>query len=230
LAGVLVVCACDAQVTSDYRGERLATIRGEIVTASVPVAAEAALLWWTAPPADGAGGDPILGTRVTTEGTFPSAFTLSVYRLPPEAALFDARDTGGPGGPTLAVPALPDGPLACAVSPAPDLGAGGGARLAIATIAAVRSGSPDGALAANAVGLASDFALIYVASGTRLARGYHLMRVQPVDPAAGALVCRACPPGAAFPGGCDGAPMFLELEESAGGIEGTEIEIRIRAG
>src|SRR5262245_29440921 len=112
LAGALalMVSACDAQVTSDYRGERLVKIRGDIVTESAPVAAEAALLWWTAAPPGGAAGAGVLGTRVATEGAFPSAFTLSVYRLPPEEALFDAGGAGGPGGPTLAVPSLPDGP------------------------------------------------------------------------------------------------------------------------
>src|SRR5262249_32970606 len=77
-AGSLIVCACDAQVTRDSRGERLVKIRGDIVSEPAAVAADAALLWWTAPPAGGS----ILGTRVATEGAFPSAFTLSVYRLP----------------------------------------------------------------------------------------------------------------------------------------------------
>ncbi len=31
----LVVCACDAQVTSSYRGERMAEIRGNIVSENV---------------------------------------------------------------------------------------------------------------------------------------------------------------------------------------------------
>jgi hypothetical protein len=129
----------------------------------------------------------------------------------------------------LVVPTLPDGRFACQVPAAPDVATGGG-RLAIASIAAVRSGSPDGRLAENAIGLASDFALVYVSSGTMLAPGYHLVRVWPAEPAAGALACRPCPPGAAFPGGCDGTPFFLEVQESGDGIEGTEIEIRIRAG
>src|SRR6187402_2070215 len=86
VAVALVVCACDAQVTSSYRGERMAEIRGNIVSETPPGAARAALLWWTdAGP---------LATPAITEGQFPAAFTLSVYRRPPEGVLFDLGAAG----------------------------------------------------------------------------------------------------------------------------------------
>src|SRR5262245_9755797 len=102
----LLGCGCDAQVTSAYRGERLIQIRGNVVSSRAVPAAEAVLLWWTpqGPPA-GQQPDGLLSTPASTDGAFPSAFTLAVYRRPPERALFQA---GGRGAVTLDVPAFPD--------------------------------------------------------------------------------------------------------------------------
>jgi hypothetical protein len=205
LAAVLAVAvaACDAQVTSDYRGERMVEIRGAVVAESTPPAAEPALVWWTA----GAGaGDGALATPVATEGAFPSAFTLTVYRRPPDAALVDVPASGGGAGPTLSVPWLPGGTLACQCPAGPSIAPAGG-RIAIASVAALHAGEV-------VIGLAADYALVFVASGTALAPGYHLMRVRQGGPAAGALDC--------------GSGVFLQLEECADGIQGTPIEIRIR--
>ena len=199
--GVLVLGACDAQVTSSYRGEPMVEIHGSIVAQAPSSAAQAALLWWT-------GGGPV-ATPVTTEGRFPSAFSLSVYRRPPEAAMFDLAAAGQPDGPVMLAPWTPGGDLACRAPAGPGFAPGGG-RIAIATIAAVAEdgGSVDG--------LASGYALALVASGTAMAPGYHLMVVDQAATAAGAFTC--------------GPELFLDLSESPQGVDGTEIEIRIPAG
>jgi hypothetical protein len=210
VAAAALLGACDAQVTSDYRGEPMVSIRGNIVSDTPAGAAEAALIWWTSDATE-------LVTPVTTEGAFPSAFTLSVYRRAPDAALVDA---GGPG-PTLSTPGFPGERMACRL-PASLRFAPGGGRLAIATVAAVERGGAGGLL-----GTAAGYALVFVASGTAIAPGYQLMRVeQRAEPGAGVFECRAC----AATGPCDGTATFLELREDGEGIEGTEIEIRIRAG
>src|SRR5262245_20322251 len=178
LAAATLLGACDAQVTSAYRGERMVSIRGNIVADTPPGAAEAALLWWTV-------GGAALATPVTTEGAFPSAFTLSVYRRAPDAALVDAPASADTGGPVLSTPGFPGERMACRLPAGPSFAPAGG-RLAIATIAAVERGGSGGLL-----GQAADYALVFVASGTALAPGYHLMRVeQRSGPGAGAFECR----------------------------------------
>jgi hypothetical protein len=201
------LAACDAQVTPDYPGQKLVEIRGNIMMAE-----EAALLWWS--PA----GAP-LATRVATEGAFPTSFTLSVYRTPPEGALFDLGSGAG-----LEVPASSAGAVACQVPP------GASGRVAVAYVAAVMAGVPDDALAASVVGLSTDHALVYVApdapaaapflvpaSGASLLPGYHLMSVEATDAAAA--------PAGALP--CGPAPA-LRLRETQGGVAGTDIAIDIR--
>jgi len=201
LAATLLLCACDAQVTSSYRGERMAEIRGSIIAETPPRAARAALLWWT-------GGGPV-ATPTTIEGRFPSAFTLSVYRRPPEEALFNVSAAGQPDGPVVLAPWTSGEDVVCRAPAGPGFAPGGG-RLAIATIAVV---AEDGGAVS---GLASGYALVFVASGTALAPGYHLMRVEQIGAAAGAFTC--------------GPELFLELHEAQQGIDDTEIEIRIGAG
>jgi hypothetical protein len=200
LAG-LVLCGCDAQVTSSYRGERMVEIHGNIVAETPLRAARAALVWWTA-------GGP-LATPATTEGRFPSAFTLSVYRRPPEEALFNVDGAGEPDGPVVLAPWNVDGEVACRAPAGPGFAPGGG-RLAIATIAAV---AEDGGAV---IGLASGYALVFVASGTALSPGYHLMLVDQAAAADGAFTC--------------GPELFLYLHESPQGIDRTEIEVRIPTG
>jgi hypothetical protein len=210
LAAATLLGACDAQVTSEYRGEPMVSIRGNIVADTPPGAAEAALLWWTGPGTD-------LVTPVTTEGSFPSAFTLSVYRRAPEAALFDVAASAG----AVSTPGFPGERMACRLPAGLGFAPAGG-RLAIATVAAVGRGGSGGLL-----GLAAGVALVFVSSGTAIAPGYHLMRVeQRAEPGAGVLECRGC----AASGVCDGPATFLELREDEEGLQGTEIEIRIRAG
>lgn len=202
LAAALAVCACDAQVSSSYRGEPMVEIHGNIVAQAPTGAARAVLLWWT-------GGGPV-ATPATTEGRFPSAFTLSVYRRPPVEALFDLADASQSYGPVVLAPWTPGGDVACR-APAGPLFAPGGGRIAIATIAAV---AEDGGAVS---GLASDYALLFVVSGTSLAPGYHLMAVEQSATAShDAFSC--------------GPDLFLDLREAPQGIDGTEIEIRIPAG
>jgi hypothetical protein len=232
----LVACAgaCDAQVTPEYRGEPLLALRGNIVADRSSAPADAALLWWSARPESGAAG-PSLATGIPTSKDFPALFTLSVDRLPPDEALFPLPDASGP---TLDVPGFPDERLVCRgaadVSASPDA-----ARVAVAYVAAVRRDSPPDQLTANLLGLASDFALVFVpasldtsaggptflipASGSVLSPGYHLMWVETLDPGAdapGALECEG--PGA--------VPLLVRLHECAEGLGGTQIQIRLRAG
>jgi len=216
-AGAFCLClgACDAQVTSGYRGEKLLEIRGNVVAAGV-APAEAALLWWT--PAGGAMTVP--GTRVTTTGRFPAAFTLSVYRRPPGQAILDFASGGGSaaavgGGPILRLPGLASGAAIECRAPAGGLAAAPAGRAALASIAAVRPGSADDALADNIIGLAEDFALIYLPGS---AGGYRLMKVEWL------------PASAPDAFSCDGPAPFMRLRASDGGLDGTEIEIHIGAG
>ena len=208
IAAAMAAGACDAQVTSAYEGERMVEIRSNIVDETASGDAQAALLWWAAD--DGSAGGA-LATPVTTEGAFPD-FTLSVHRRAPDAALIDVGAAGAPDGPSLVLPGLPGATTVCRVPAAPDFAPDGG-RLAIATIAAVGA---DGGV----IGLAEGYALLYVASGTALAPGYHLMRVEPADAGTGTAGALEC----------DGAAPFVRLRESEQGVDGTEIKIRIGAG
>jgi len=197
----LLLCGCEAQVVSSYRGEPLLKIHGNIASQMPASAARAALLWWT-------GGGPV-ADPVTTEGLFPSRFTLSVYHRPPVAALFDVAAAGQPDGPVMMAPWTPGGDVFCRAPAGPAFAPNGG-RLALATIAAI---AEDGGAVS---GLAADYALMFVVSGTALSPGYHLMRVTQAASAADAFTC--------------GPDLFLELQEAPQGIDGTEIEIRIPAG
>ena len=213
----LLLGACDAQVTSGYRGEKLLELRGNIVAGGAS-SAEAALLWWTL------AGDTaaVPGTRVTTMGKFPAAFTLAVYRRPPDEAIVDfapthptaAADASGGGPPILRLLGRTAAPIICR-APAAGLAAVPGGRAALATIAAVRSGTADDALADNVIGLADGVALVYAPGA---GGGYRLLRVEWLQ---------ADEPGAFS---CAGPAPFLRLSDSDAGLEGTEIEIRIGAG
>jgi hypothetical protein len=197
----LALCACDAQVISSYRGEPMAEIRGSIVAQAATSPARAALLWWT--------GGGSLATPATTEGRFPAAFTLSVYRRPPEEALFNMSGAGQADGPVLLAPWTSGGDVPCRAPAGPSFAPAGG-RLAIATIAAI---AEDGGAVS---GLASAYALVFVATGTALEPGYHLMRVEQAPTSVGAFTC--------------GPELFLDLQESTQSIDRVEIEIRIPAG
>jgi hypothetical protein len=200
LAAAVGLGACDAQVTSSYRGESMVEIRGSIVAEMPPGAARAALLWWT--------GGGTLATPAITEGQFPAAFKLFVYRRAPADALFEVGAAGEGDGPVLMAPSTAGADVACRALSGSSVAPGGG-RLAIATIAAV---AEDGGAVS---GLAAEYALVFVVSGTALSPGYHLMRVQQ----GGMTGAFNCGPGA-----------LLDLRESPQGTDGTEIEIRIPAG
>jgi hypothetical protein len=210
----LIICGCDAQVTPAYQGDRLVEIRGNIVSDDAFPPAEAVLIWWS--------GDG-LSTSVTTAGTFPAAFTLSVYDHPPDGALLDL---GGPGPLAFEIPGLTGGATVCLAPPVP---AAAGARVAIAQIAAVRPGTTPDRAGDNLVGLAADFALVFApaalptagtflvpSSGTVLTPGYHLMKVESADTAS-AVQCQA-------------PASRLRLVECDEGLSKTQIELRIRAG
>src|SRR5262245_4653 len=96
----LAIGACDAQVTSDYRGEPMVSIRSNIVNETPLGDAGVALLWWTA------GGAELATLLPDPPGEFP-VFTLSVYRRAPDAALVDVAGPGGAGGPVLSTPGFP---------------------------------------------------------------------------------------------------------------------------
>ena len=200
LVAAVALAGCDAQVTSSYRGESMVEIRGSIVAEMPPGAARAALLWWT-------GGGAVAAPAIT-EGQFPAAFKLLVYRRAPAAALFTVGAAGEPDGPVLMAPSTATDLVACRALAGSSIAPGGG-RLAIATIAAV---AEDGGAVS---GLAAGYALVFVVSGTALSPGYHLMRVQQGG-TAGAFDC--------------GPGELLDLGASPLGTDGTEIEIRIPAG
>ena len=200
LAATVALGACDAQVTSSYRGESMVEIRGSIVAEIPPGAGRAALLWWT-------GGGAVAAPAIT-EGQFPAAFKLLVYRRAPAAALFTVGAAGEPDGPVLMAPSTATDLVACRALAGSSIAPGGG-RLAIATIAAV---AEDGGAVS---GLAAGYALVFVVSGTALSPGYHLMRVE----SGGTADAFNCGPG-----------TLLDLREASQGTDGTEIEIRIPAG
>jgi hypothetical protein len=83
--------ACSSQVTPQYQGEPLATIRGTVVTSSTPPsqAVTAAIVWLTGT----ANVDlpKIVGTRADVQGSFPTSFSLDIYAPPPA----DAFHPGG---------------------------------------------------------------------------------------------------------------------------------------
>jgi hypothetical protein len=88
---VLVLAACDAQVTPAYLGEPLATMKGTIETrfTTETPPAEVLLLWVNIETAP----ERLVGDRVPVVGEFPASFTSKLYAPPPPEALNDLRRT-----------------------------------------------------------------------------------------------------------------------------------------
>ena len=86
---------CGAQVSPDYQGEPLLTVRGQVVAHGSTTArpAEAALVWVNLQP-------PfyftLMGTSVAVKGDFPMGFEINVFTPPPWHALTPAADIGVP--------------------------------------------------------------------------------------------------------------------------------------
>lgn len=98
----LALPACDSQVGSNYKGERIAEIVGSLTgdTAATGKDAEVSLIWIN-PKGD---PDTIIGETVSARLELPSNFTLGVYAPPVDEALFDLSNDGQPANePRIAV-------------------------------------------------------------------------------------------------------------------------------
>lgn len=98
--------ACSSQVDPDYRGEPLAVITGAVSSDEVQLDGLVPVLGWydfarqeDDSAEDKSDAQPALLQEVETEGVFPNRFTMRLYDLPPEGALFPARD----GEPAMAL-------------------------------------------------------------------------------------------------------------------------------
>lgn len=158
---------CDAQADRDYRGEPLATIRGQVAgTAPLPPL-EAAILWQRGPPPSV--DDQDLATRAPVESGFPATFTLRIYQPPPAAA----RRSLLPGEVSFArgnAAAVPYGVAADQVADLPT----------------AQHPSYGVGVSHWLVHLAADVSPASVTAwwlGAPLAAGYHLVRFEEIDPA-----------------------------------------------
>jgi hypothetical protein len=88
--------ACDAVAPSDYPGEPLLSLRGQVRSSGPLPPLEAAMLWQRGEPPSS--DDQELATRAPVETGFPAWFTVHLYQPPPLAA----RRSLGPGEPTWA--------------------------------------------------------------------------------------------------------------------------------
>jgi hypothetical protein len=95
LLAALAGAACDSVAHEDYKGEPLATIRGQAVVADPafqPPPAEVVLLWGQANKDAGPADDPrafnLVAERVPVTGGFPAEFTLELRQPPPASARF----------------------------------------------------------------------------------------------------------------------------------------------
>ena len=107
LVALSTFAGCDAQVNSEYRGEPLATIRGEITTRTLNTEPQySAMVWWR----DFAEDDirTLYSQDVVVVGNFPAQFELDVFTPPPEGGLNSAPDDAARFGLGLIV-AIPDG-------------------------------------------------------------------------------------------------------------------------
>lgn len=80
---LLAGAACDAQVDSEYRGEPLATLSGEVVALASTSAVNASLVWSNFAQ----NGDTYLAAEAPVSGEFPAQFTLDVFLPPPTELL-----------------------------------------------------------------------------------------------------------------------------------------------
>ena len=79
-----VLAACDPQASSDYQGEPLITLEGQVVSTGALPPLEAAMLWQRGPPPST--DDQELATRAPVQGGFPARFVARLYQPPPAAA------------------------------------------------------------------------------------------------------------------------------------------------
>jgi len=80
--------ACGAVADTDYRGEPLVKIRGNVVTmiAALTLPQLEVSVIWTHEDEDG-DGDALTAQSVTVDGSFPAAFELTLFEPPPPAVL-----------------------------------------------------------------------------------------------------------------------------------------------
>lgn len=91
----LLLAACNSQVGSDYAGEPLVTVHGTIVNelhASPTSPIDAVLVWNNG--SDSSSDVESFPAKATVAGSFPAAFTISVYAPPPAASLNDLGSLG----------------------------------------------------------------------------------------------------------------------------------------
>jgi hypothetical protein len=89
---MLWALGCDSQVSPDYPGEPLVSLRGQVTSNSpLPLPqVEVGLLWQRGPPPST--DDEQLATRASVKGEFPATFVLRLYHPAPEAARLRLRD------------------------------------------------------------------------------------------------------------------------------------------
>ena len=80
----LLVLSCDPQADSDYPGEPLLTLSGQVKSDGPLPALEAAMLWQRGEPP--AVDQQDLATRAPVQATFPATFTVHLYHPPPAPA------------------------------------------------------------------------------------------------------------------------------------------------
>jgi hypothetical protein len=168
---VLLLWSCDPQADSDYPGEPLVTLTGQVKSNGPLPPLEAAMLWQRGDPPSMDHQD--LATRAPVQATFPATFTVHLYHPPPPAALRSLA----PGEPFFAranAAAIPQGIAAAQI-------AGG----------ALPAAGPPG----NSYGIDAAHWIIHLASDARersitawwlgapMNAGFHLVRVSAIDPA-----------------------------------------------
>ncbi len=166
----LLLLSCDPQADSDYPGEPLLTLTGQVKSNGPLPPLEAAMLWQRGDPPSMDQQD--LATRAPVQATFPASFTVHLYHPPPAAAVRSLT----PGEPTWAranAAAIPQGIAAAQIGGA--LPAAGPAANSYGVDAAhwiihLSADAPEGSITAWWL-------------GAPMNAGFHLMRVTAVDPA-----------------------------------------------
>ncbi len=165
---LLFIYSCDPQADASYPGEPLITLRGQVKSSGALPALEAAMLWQRGDPPST--GDQDLATRAPVQTGFPATFTAHLYHPPPAAA----RRTLAAGEPVYARASAAAVPKGIA---AEQLGA---------TLAAAGA-FPGYGIDPNhwVVYLDTDVSAASLTAwwlGAPLYAGFHLLRVDAVDP------------------------------------------------
>lgn len=168
--------ACDALAPTEYLGEPLVSLRGQVHSNGALPSLEAAMLWQRGEPPST--DDQELATRAPVETGFPAWFTVHLYQPPPAKA----RRSLGPGEPTWARAMAAAVPYGIATADASGLG---------------NAANPG-------YGIDPDHWVLYLASdvpkgsltewwlGAALAQGFHLLRVTPAPACQTADELAAC--------------------------------------